>query len=55
MLETAVCDRSWPMNIVQYAIAIVFTLSGEFSSLTRPVLSSLEFGSSLIELKPIFI
>lgn len=52
MLETAVCDRSCPMKIVQNAIAIVFVLSGEFSSFTRPVLSSREFGSSLIELKP---
>jgi len=53
MLETAVWDRSCPMKIVQNAIAIVLALSGEFSSFTRPVLNSLELGSSLIELKPV--
>lgn len=54
MLETAVCDRSCPIKIVQNAIAIVFTLSGEFSSFTRLVLNSLAFGTSLIELRPMY-
>lgn len=54
MLETAVWDRSCPMKIVQNAMAIVFAPSGEFSSFTRPVLNSLELGSSLIELKPAY-
>ena len=46
MREATVCDRSWPIKIAQYAINIVFVWSGEFSSLTNSVLSTLGFGSS---------
>jgi len=46
MLETAVRDRSWPMKIPQYAIAIDFMSSGDCSWPTRPMLIFLGLGSS---------
>lgn len=55
MLDTAVWDKSCPMKMVQNAIAMVLTWSGEFSSFTRLVLSSLELGCSFIVLKPLHI